>query len=81
MAMVMVMKSWWTSRPRSSVIAFMVWLLVRIHVMKQNVGPAPGEGVLAALPTRVTRVLRSGNHTGFFNILGEQAARAVRREV
>jgi hypothetical protein len=50
-----VMESLWTSRPRWSVIALRVWLLVRIHVMNQNDSPAVSEDVLAALPTRATR--------------------------
>jgi len=36
-------------------MAFMVWLLVRIHSMNQNAYPALSEDVLAALPTRATR--------------------------
>src|SRR5436190_22512378 len=50
-AMAMTMESLWTSRPRYSVIAFMVWLSVRVvHLMNQNVYPAHSEDVLAALP-------------------------------
>lgn len=36
--------------------------------MNQNVYPAPSGDVLAALPTRATRVNRNGNHTTFFNL-------------
>jgi len=35
--------------------------------MNQNAYPAVSEGVLAALPTRATRVNMNGNHTTFFN--------------
>jgi hypothetical protein len=49
----------------------MVWLLVRIHMMNQNVHPALSEDVLAALPTRATRDTMNGNHTSFFNPLAE----------
>src|SRR4051794_12297290 len=45
-AMAMTMESLWTSRPRYSVIAFMVWLSVRIQLMNQNVYPAQSEDVL-----------------------------------
>ena len=48
-------------------MAFMVWLLVRIHMMNQNAYPAACEDVLAALPTRATRVIMNSNHTAFFN--------------
>src|SRR5262245_22018 len=72
-AMAMVMESLWTSRPRWSVIDDMVWLLVRIHMMNQNAYPAHSEEVLAALPTRATRVLMNGNHTAFFNAIAAEA--------
>ena len=45
----------------------MVWLLVRVHLMNQNVYLAHSEDVLAALPTWATRVIMNGNHTTFFN--------------
>src|SRR5215467_8290866 len=79
-AMAMVMESLWTSRPRYSVIAFMVWLSVRVHLMNQNVYPAHSEDVLAALP-QATRVLMDGNHTAFFNSTGDEAVRAVSHKV
>ena len=79
--MAMVMESLWTSRPRYSVIAFMVWLSVRVHLMNQNVYPAHSEDVLAALPIRATRVLMNGNHTALFNPEGDDAVRAVSHKV
>jgi hypothetical protein len=45
----------------------MVWLTVFIHMMNPNAYPASSEDVLAALPTRVTRVNMNGNHTTNFN--------------
>ena len=48
-------------------MTFMVWLLVRIHTMNQNVYPAHSEDVLAALPTRATRDNMNGNHTALIN--------------
>ena len=36
-------------------------------MMNQNAYPAACEDVLAALPTRATRVIMNGNHTAFFN--------------
>ena len=80
-AMEMVMESLWTSRPRYSVIADMVWLFVRIHMMNQNAYPAACEDVLAALPTRATRVTMNGNHTAFFNLRAEHAVSAVSHKV
>ena len=59
----------------------MVWLFVRIHMMNQNAYPAAGEGVLAALPTRATRVLMNGNHTALFNAEADDAVRAVSHKV
>jgi hypothetical protein len=56
----------------------MVWLTVYIHVMNQNVYPAHGEDVLAALPTRATRDNMNGNHTAFFNPEGR--GRSARRQ-
>ena len=79
--MAMVMESLWTSRPRYSVIAFMVWLSVRVHLMNQNVYPAHSEDVIAALPIRATRVLMNGNHTALFNPEGDDAVRAVSHKV
>ena len=79
--MAMVMESLWTSRPRYSVIVWMVWLSVRVHLMNQNVYPAHSEDVLAALPIRATRVLMNGNHTTFFNPVGDDAVRAVSHKV
>jgi hypothetical protein len=79
--MAMTMESLWTSRPIYSVIAFMVWLSVRVHLMNQNVYPAHSEDVLAALPIRATRVLMDGNHTAFFNSKAEDAMRAVSHKV
>ena len=80
-AIAMVVESLWTWRPRYSVIADMVWLLVPIHVMNQNAYPARSEDVLAALPTRATRVLMDGNHTAFFNPIAQDAVRAVSHKV
>jgi hypothetical protein len=59
----------------------MVWLLVRVHLMNQNVYPAHSEDVLAALPIQATRVLMNGNHTAFFNPKAEDAVRAVSHKV
>jgi hypothetical protein len=59
----------------------MVWLSVRVHLMNQNVYPAHCEDVLAALPTRATRVLMNGNHTALFNAQGADAVRAVSHKV
>ena len=74
----LVMESLWTSSPRCSVIVCMVWLLVRIHMMNQNVYPAHSEDVLAALPTRAIRDPMNGNHTAFFNPEGR--GRSARRQ-
>ena len=49
--------------------------------MNQNVYPAQSEDVLAALPTRATRVLMNGNHTAFFNPEADDAVRAVSHKV
>jgi hypothetical protein len=49
--------------------------------MNQNVYPAHSEGVLAALPTRATRVLMNGNHTALFNPEAADAVRAVSHKV
>ena len=49
--------------------------------MNQNVYPAESEDVLAALPTRATRVLMDGNHTTFFNPKAEDAVRTVSHKV
>jgi hypothetical protein len=61
----------------------MVWLFVciHIHMMNQNAYPAQSEDVLAALPTRATRVLMDGNHTTFFNAIAADAVRAVSHKV
>jgi hypothetical protein len=60
----------------------MVWLLVRIHMMNQNVYPAACEDVLAALPTRATRDNMNGNHTASFNpAMHGRAAGAVSHKV
>ena len=45
-----------------------MWLFVRIHMMNQNASLAACEDVLAAVPTRATRVTMNGNHTDFFNL-------------
>ena len=50
-------------------------------MMNQNVYPAQSEDVLAALPTRATRVLMNGNHTAFFNPRAAVAVRAVSHKV
>src|SRR2546429_10018864 len=80
-AMAMTMESLWTSRPMYSVIAFMVWLSVLVHLMNQNVYPAHSEDVLAALPIQATRAIMNGNHTAFFNPEAEDAVRAVSHKV
>ena len=49
--------------------------------MNQNASLANREDVLAALPTRATRVLMNGNHTALFNPLVEVAVRAVSHKV
>jgi len=59
----------------------MVWLSVRVQLMNQNAYPAQSEDVLAALPTRATRVLMNGNHTAFFNAIPADAVRAVSHKV
>jgi hypothetical protein len=59
----------------------MVWLFVCIHMMNQNAYPAQSEDVLAALPTRVTRVNVNGNHTAFFHPEAEDAVHAVSHKV
>jgi hypothetical protein len=66
-AMAMVMESLWTSRPRWSVMAGMVWLSVRVYWTNQNAYPAWSEDVRAALPTRAIRDSRNGNHTASIN--------------
>ena len=58
-----------------------VWLFVRVHMMNQNVSPAASEDVLAALPTRATRVTMNGNHTAFFNPQAEHTVGAVSHKV
>ena len=50
-------------------------------MMNQNAYPAACEDVLAALPTRATRVLMNGNHTIFFNPEGDKTVRAVSHKV
>ena len=47
-------------------------------MMNQDVYPAQSEAVLAALPTRATRVSMNGNHTIFFN--PEDARIGARRQ-
>jgi hypothetical protein len=59
----------------------MVWLSVCIHLMNQNAYPAVSEDVLAALPTRATRVTMNGDHTTFFNPIRDEAVRAVSHKV
>jgi len=49
--------------------------------MNQNEYPATSEDVLAALPTRATRVTMNGNHTAFFNPEGEDAVRTLSHKV
>ena len=50
-------------------------------MMNQNAYPAAGEGVLAALPTRATRVIMNGNHTALFNPKTADAVSAVSHKV
>jgi len=57
----------------------MVWLSVRIQLMNQNADLANREGVLAALPTRATRVSNNGNHTAFVNCQADPSASVVAR--
>ncbi len=59
----------------------MVWLLVRIQLMNQNVYPAVSEDVLAALPIRAIRDYMNGNHTAFFNPRTADAVSAVSHKV
>jgi hypothetical protein len=49
--------------------------------MNQNVYPAHSEDVLAALPTRATRVIMNGNHTAFFNPLAAERLWPVSHKV
>ena len=77
----MVMESLWTSRPRWSVMRFMVWLFVRFTLMNQNAYPATCEDVLAALPIRATRANMNGNHTALFNPLADRGGWAVSHKV
>ena len=79
--MAMVVESLWTSSPRYSVIDFMVWLFVCIHVMNQNAYPAVNEDVLAALPTRATRAVMHGNHATFSTAKIGDVACAVSHKV
>jgi len=58
-----------------------MWLPVCIHLMNQNEYPATSEDVLAALPTRTTRVTMNGNYTASFNSRAEDALCAVSRFV
>jgi len=50
-------------------------------MMNQNAYPAACEDVPAALPTRATRVIMNGNHTAFFNLIGDEAVSAVSHKV
>jgi hypothetical protein len=50
-------------------------------MMNQNVYLAYREDVLAALPTRATRVIMNGNHTALFNAEAPDAVRAVSHKV
>jgi hypothetical protein len=50
-------------------------------MMNQNAYLAACEDVLAALPTRATRVIMNGNHTASFNPEAEEAVRAVSHKV
>ena len=50
-------------------------------MMNQNVYLAYSEDVLAALPTRATRVLMNGNHTALFITRAEHAASAISDKV
>jgi hypothetical protein len=50
-------------------------------MMNENVYPAHSEDVLAALPTRSTRVIMNRNHTAFFNSRAADAVRAVSHKV
>jgi hypothetical protein len=59
----------------------MVWLTVSIHMMNQNASLATREDVLAALPTRATRVSMNGNHTAIFNPSAAHPVCAVSHKV
>ncbi len=50
-------------------------------MMNQNVSPATSRDVLAALPTRATRVLMNGNHTALFNPIAADAVGAASHKV
>jgi hypothetical protein len=50
-------------------------------MMNQNAYPAACEDVLAALPSRATRVIMNSSHTAFFNSRAEDAVRAVSHKV
>jgi hypothetical protein len=50
-------------------------------MMNQNAYLAYSEHVLAALPTRATRVIMDGNHTAFFYLIGDEAVSAVSHKV
>ena len=49
--------------------------------MNQNAYPAASGDVLAALPTRATRVLMNGNHTTFSTPAAADAPGAVSHKV
>src|SRR5271169_5729336 len=80
-AMAMAMESLWTSKPKYSVLLLMVWLIVRVYRTNQNAYLAHSEDVLAALPTRATRVPMNGNHTPFSNPAAQNAVRPVSHKV
>ena len=50
-------------------------------MMNQNAYPAAGEGVLAALPTRATRVIMNDDHTALFKTVAADAVSAVSHKV
>jgi len=50
-------------------------------MINQNAHPAVSEDVLAALPTRATRVIMNDDHTAFFNPRTADAVSAVSHKV
>jgi hypothetical protein len=50
-------------------------------MMNQNASLATSEDVLAALPTRATRVLMNGNHTAFFNPIAADVVGVISHKV
>ena len=68
-AMAMGMESLWTARPRWSLIAFMVWLSVRIQLMNQNASPAYARTFVRLCPLGQSAIPMNGNPTALINPL------------